>query len=278
MLGVENARTNGCEWGRMRFGLKHTDRKHFVHSAKTVCFNATFSSVGFWLICSSMISRQVWAPPSETVAGKGRLHSAPQCWWSQQDHLQHVRLTLQVTADLCCCSSRCWSWMTLATVNSSNLRIKYSAVYFDAVHQVRSTSVNNRPADSEWQIVLVDVLAVCVGLTRMNTISWGLSCVCVWVGELVVGFNQLAFLCPVGLWESREVEAKTWLWECTSQQPLLCSPRLLSEWWCSPISILGQTPPFLPSPPLEFPPSFCWEIELCWNALCLFSLALEWAL
>ena len=87
------------------------------------------------------------------------------------------------------------------------------------------------------------------------------------------GLRQLAFPCPVGLWESLEVEAKAWLWSCTSQQPLLCSVHLLSDWWCTLISIrapASSTPPVLPS--------FSWEIELCWNALCLFSLALEWAL
>lgn len=36
--------------------------------------------------------------------------------------------------------------------------------------------------------------------------------------------------------------------------------------------------PSQPPPLLTFSPPFKWEIELCWNALCLFSLALQWAL
>lgn len=70
-------------------------------------------------------------------------------------------------------------------------------------------------------------------------------CVCSvgrWGWGLILGLRQLAFPCPVGLWESLEVEAKTWLWGCTSQQPLLCSAHLLSEWWCVPISLPALTP------------------------------------
>lgn len=82
-------------------------------------------------------------------------------------------------------------------------------------------------------------------------------CVCVlggwrgcWGSKLVVGLRQLAFPCPAGLWESLKVEAKTWLWDCTSQQPQLCSTHLLSEWWCAPISIPAPTPLLPPSSPL----------------------------
>lgn len=58
----------------------------------------------------------------------------------------------------------------------------------------------------------------------------------------------IVFFCPLGLWESLEVEAKTWLWGYTSQQPQLCTVHWLSEWWCAPISIPAPTLP----PPLSF--------------------------
>lgn len=70
---------------------------------------------------------------------------------------------------------------------------------------------------------------------------------------LVFSLRQLTVPCSVGLWESLEVEAKTWMRGCTSQQPLLCSAHSLSERWRAPKSIPVTTPAPTP-PPLKSPP------------------------
>lgn len=58
------------------------------------------------------------------------------------------------------------------------------------------------------------------------------KCACVCVHVFIHAWmcvKQLAFPSLVGLWESLEVEAKTWLWGSKSQQPLLCGAHLLSD-------------------------------------------------
>lgn len=70
-----------------------------------------------------------------------------------------------------------------------------------------------------------------------------------WDGELSKALRQLAFRCPVGLWEFLEVAAKTRLGSCTAAW-FFCGVNLLSERRCTLKSIraAASSPP--PPPPL----------------------------